>query len=457
MLLKKIDRYVLKSFAAWFLVCLVGLMGLYVVVDMFLRLHKFFKFSGAEIVYRIFWYYLWNIPFNFLEYLPLVTLMAGMFTVAMMAKSNELVPIIASGISIYRVTANIFACAVLVMIVMFALQELYVPHFADTIANASDKPRTEARAIRDLKIADNARSIFHYRSFDPVKEQMNAVTITRWDERYRETHYIFAERAAIGEAQMLTEDDGTRTYGFEHNIAEDEILLQVQVRGGRMFRLIKKKNIETEGPPLTLKNGTRIEGYEYGLSPDEMLFRNGSWARVIPRSKIKKIEKKRTWILHNGVDLDYTRMAQGDETHKSPPWQFRFNDYDMVFPSDLEVVDLKVKKTEPRFRSFAELNEQIERYPVYDTWKVALYRRITLPLTNLILLLVGLPFVMRMDKKSVFASLGVCILIFLCFFVLSFICHDLGAHKRMPPTVAVALPLVVFTTLGLYKFDSMRT
>ncbi len=453
MLLRKTDKYVLKSFAAWYAVCLFALMGLYIIVDLFMRLHKFFRFPGPEIPLRILWFYLWNTPFNFLEFLPMVTLMAGMFTVAMIAKNNELVPMMASGISLYRVTSLILVCSVIVMFAMFAMQEWYVPTFADIIAEASDKPRNKARGMQELKIDGSRHNIVHYRSFDPVEEAMLDVTIQQWEtdptkEIYSETRRIFAEKATIGDAQILTTNDGKRFYGFEHSLSDNEILMKID----DIYRLINKDDIESY-EPVTLKNGSVIEGSEINLESSDVLFRNGAVAMVISRDRRKSIENTKTWILQKGTNLDYVRMARDDR----PPWQFPFNHYSMAFPTDLKVRDLKFRRTEPRFKTFGALMELIERYPAYDSWKVELYRRITLPLTNLILLLVGLPFVMRADKKSVFVSLGICILIFLCFFVLSFICHDLGEHKHMPPALAVALPLIVFTTIGVYKFDAMRT
>ena len=466
--LKKIDKYVLKNFVIWFGVCMIAMMGLYIVVDLFLRLYKFFKFPGNEVFFRIVKYYFWNTPFQFLEFLPMVTLMAGMFTVAMMAKNNELVPIMASGISTYRITSVIFICATVVMIGMFVTQEWFIVAYADTIAEATDKPRTEARSMKELKIDGSRRHIFRYRNFDPVSEEMSNVTVRRWiiapgKDKYTQTNYIYAKKAYFGKAQLLTFKNGSSAICgfFVHEMTEDEILVQTD----SIFRIFNTRDIavdnltvkgSAEKGSLELKNGSVVSGSRIPRSylKDAIIFRTDGYVEIIPKKDIKEIKNIETWILHKGVNLDYRREQEHDRT----PWQFRFGEgYDMAVLADLRVRDLKIRKTEPRFKTMAELHRQIKMWPAYDTWKIVLFKRITLPLTNLILLLVGLPFVMRPTNKSVFTSLGVCILIFLCYYIISFICHDLGAHKRMPPALAVSLPLIIFTAVGIYKFDSMKT
>ena len=449
----------------WFGVCMIAMMGLYIVVDLFMRLYKFFKFPGDEVLLRILQYYFWNTPFQFLEFLPMVTLMGGMFAVAMMAKNNELVPIMASGISAYRITSIIFICGTVVMLGMFVTQEWYIVKYADTIAEATDKPQTEARSIKELKIDGSRRNIFYYQSFDPVSEEMHNITIERWsiapEDKYNETNYIYAEKAYFGEAQLLTYKNSSGSVcGFYHEMTDDEILVKTDT----VCRLFNKSDIAVDALAdkgwIELKNGSVISGSPVPR-PDPsgtVVFRTNGYVELIPVGEIEDIKTIKTWILQNGVNLDYRREQNNKDTGSHTPWQFRFGKgYDMAILSDLQVRDLKIRKTEPRFKSLADLHRQIKMWPAYDSWKIMLFKRITLPLTNLILLLVGLPFVMRPTNKSVFTSLGLCILIFLCYYIISFICHDLGAHKRMPPALAVSLPLIIFTAIGIYKFDTMKT
>lgn len=467
MIFCRIDRYVIKSFLAWFGVSLVGLVGFYLVVDLFTRLYKFFDYDRSEIIQRVLAYYLWRTPFHMTEFLPLVTLMGAMFALARMSKSNELVPIMGSGISLYRVVGNIFLMAVLVMGLMYGLQEWFMPAFADRIVSATSKPK-EAHSVRDL-LPDDRGHLLHYRSYDPTVQEMKGVTITRIKSKkgYGESKYIYADRARWDRATVLMLKDGRRLWGFVHKPASNEIL----VKTNGYCRLIAEDELDPDydidsGPPLVLNSGTRVEGTLYTPAhthtgaEDEVFFRNGKYGSIIKKDEIVKQEEAYTWILEGGVELDYDmRMWAGG---KNPPsrrkqWQFAFGNYTYAFPTSITPRQASVKRFEPAFESLLSLHRQITRYPDYDVWRVALYARIVQPMLNIILLLVGIPFVLSSERRSMFLSLGKCMLIFLIFYVFTFICHNLGESKHLPPWAAVSLPMVAFTAIGLYLFDRVRT
>ncbi len=464
MIFRRIDRYVIKAFLAWFGVSLVGLVGFYLVVDLFTRLHKFFDYPKAEVVQKILVYYLWHTPFQLTQFLPLVTLMAAMFTLARMGKSNELVPIMSSGISLYRVVGNIFLMSVLVMGFMYGLQEWFMPTFADRIVAATSKPR-EAKSIRDL-LPDDRGHLLHYRSFNPVSKEMKGVTISRIksEKGYGEAKYIYADSARWGPATVLTLKKGASLCGFIHTPAENEILVR---RNGR-FRIVTKEELDPESSPardadgettLRLENGTLVRGEVFTPEGDQVLLRNGKYGVIIKKDEIVKREEENTWILDGGLELDYDKMWAGSENPGAcrRQWQFVFDDYTYAFPTSITPRQASVKRFNPSFESLFSLYRHIDRYPDYEVWRVALFARTVQPITNIILLLVGIPFVLRSERRSMFLSLGKCVFIFLIFFVLTFICHNLGESKHLPPWVAVSLPMVMFAAIGLYLFDRIRT
>lgn len=457
---RRIDRYIIKAFLAWFGVSLVGLVGFYLVVDLFTRLHKFFDFDKSEIIQRIFIYYIWHVPFQLTEFLPLVTLMGAMFALARMGKANELVPIMGSGISLYRVVANIFLMAVLAMGLMYFLQEWFMPTFADRIVNATSKP-LEAKSIQDL-LPDDKGYLLHYRNYDPGTREMSGVTITRIKSPagYAESKYIYADSARWDEADVLVLNDGRRLWGFIYSPAPGEILL----RTDGCCRIIVKEELDPAqdpdaSPPLRLKSGTIVSGTPYAPREGEVLLRNGKRCWIIDAGRIARRERDYAWILRDGVELDYEAMwnsgGNGGEARK--PWQFLFGDYGYAFPTSITPRQASVKRFEPSYENMVSLNRQIQLYPDYEVWRVALYTRMVQPVNNLILLLVGIPFVLSSERRSMFLSLGKCVLIFLVFYVFTFVCHNLGESKHLPPWIAVSLPVVAFSAIGLYLFDKIRT
>jgi lipopolysaccharide export LptBFGC system permease protein LptF len=464
MRLRKIDIYVMKAFLAWFGVSFMGIVGFYLVFDLFTRLHKFFDFEKSEILGRILQYYLWHTPYQLTQFLPLVTLMGAMFALARMAKMNELVPIMSSGVSLYRVVGVIFIMASFIMAIMYGVQEFFMPAFADKVVEAVSKPR-EAKSIGDL-LYDEAGHIVHYQSFDPDTAQMAGVTISLLKNdkgQYKEWGYWYADTAAWAPATVVTLKDGRRLWGFMHAPAENELLV---VTADKTHRLVTKNEVASErfsdpAPSLHLKSGTTIECQVYTPAEDEVILLNGKRFTAIPKDEIAQQGQKEMWVLRGrGVCLDYeTMMADRDGPGVTPPreWQHEFGDYPYVFVTRITPREALLKRFDPSYETLLSLARQIQQYPDYEVWRVALFARLVDPLTNIVLLLVGIPFVLSTERRSMFLSLGKCVLLFLVFYLFTFINHNLGESKHLPPWVAVSLPIVMFTSIGVYMFDRIRT
>ena len=86
------------------------------------------------------------------------------------------------------------------------------------------------------------------------------------------------------------------------------------------------------------------------------------------------------------------------------------------------------------------------------------HSRVASPLINFVLLFLGIPFVVGFERMSrnIFLRVGISILICCAFFVLSYICMNLGNMGILHPVLAAWLPGVVFGCLGLFLFDGMR-
>ncbi len=105
------------------------------------------------------------------------------------------------------------------------------------------------------------------------------------------------------------------------------------------------------------------------------------------------------------------------------------------------------------YLSSAKLEEQYQRIPAFRHIKVELGRRTAYPCASLVLLLIGLPFVLRGDKSAAAVGLLVCIGLCLLFFLLTALFEDMGARPGgIPPLLAAWLANLVFLVPGLATF-----
>src|SRR5262245_54517858 len=112
-----LDRQMIFNYFKAYIFCLVSLLGLFVVVDLFMNLEDFTanRKSFADVGKFVGVYYGYKSFQIFDRLCESVILLAGMFTVAWMQRNNELVPLLSAGVSTRRVVQPVLICASLMM------------------------------------------------------------------------------------------------------------------------------------------------------------------------------------------------------------------------------------------------------------------------------------------------------------------------------------------------------
>jgi lipopolysaccharide export system permease protein len=139
-MLKQVDRLLVLGYFKSYLVCLVSLLGLYIVVDLFTNLDDFTgHHSGlGHIVKHIGSYYGYRVTQIFDRLCEVIVLLAAMFTVAWMQRNNELLPLLSAGVSTRRVVLPVLLSACLMLSLAVLNQELLVPRIAKHLLRDKD-------------------------------------------------------------------------------------------------------------------------------------------------------------------------------------------------------------------------------------------------------------------------------------------------------------------------------
>jgi lipopolysaccharide export system permease protein len=130
-----LDRLLFRTFLRAYLICLVSLLSLYVVVDLFTNLEDFAnKARGLrEVLVLVGRYYGYKVAQIFDRLCEAIVLLAAMFTVAWMQRNNELLPLLSAGVSTRRVVRPVLAGAVLMIGLGAVNQEIIIPRIADAL------------------------------------------------------------------------------------------------------------------------------------------------------------------------------------------------------------------------------------------------------------------------------------------------------------------------------------
>ncbi|MEK7447979.1 MAG: LptF/LptG family permease [Planctomycetota bacterium] len=157
------------------------------------------------------------------------------------------------------------------------------------------------------------------------------------------------------------------------------------------------------------------------------------------------------WYLYNGVVYSYDESG----FRKGPPRRFGPEGY--LWSTDLTPADLAKTDDTLSYTESAKLKKMITQYPHQNYLKVKFYNKITFPLVNIILLLLGLPFVLIGESKNFFTGVGICLAVVIIFFMVQFFFESLGTKGFIHPLISAWFPLVFFGLIAVLLFGRVRT
>ena len=180
-----LDRMLFAAFLRSYFIVLVSMMSLYVVVDLFTNIDDFFQ-PGRRVLAvleHIGTYYGYRMLQFYDRLCEAVSLLAAMFTIALVQRSNELVPVLSAGVSTQRVLRPIFTGAIMMLGFGLLNQEFVIPRIASAL-------------ITDRDDADGARELTVQGVYDPNRVHVEGVRATRKDMRVERFYATLPETNA---------------------------------------------------------------------------------------------------------------------------------------------------------------------------------------------------------------------------------------------------------------------
>jgi lipopolysaccharide export system permease protein len=140
--MRLLDRALFVAYVKAYLLCLVSLLSLYVVIDLFTNLEDFAAHvHGLKAVLRhVANYYGYKVITIFDQLCEAIVLLAAMFTVAWVQRNNELLPLLSAGVPTRRALRPVLFGAALTVGLGVANQELAIPRLADGLTARRDDP-----------------------------------------------------------------------------------------------------------------------------------------------------------------------------------------------------------------------------------------------------------------------------------------------------------------------------
>jgi len=210
--MKILDRYILSIFSSAFALVTLTFVTLFTVMDLSSRIARILSLKNINTLSFLVEYYLVRLPMFLHLVLPAVSLFASMFTVIQLQKTNELLPMVTSGISVRRLSMIFVASALFCALLMGILDEFVLPNLMDKIGETddiliSDKP------IKGMLLTDD-RLVFYVGEYDRLNRVMKELVLTCYGETNQRERVIQAATTTWdkGKSQWALRDGTIQRY-----------------------------------------------------------------------------------------------------------------------------------------------------------------------------------------------------------------------------------------------------
>ncbi|MBI9018910.1 MAG: LptF/LptG family permease [Phycisphaerae bacterium] len=273
--LRLLDKYVGREFLISYAIALSVILSLRILIDLLVMYDEFVETqkgladpTAFEVLANIAAYYGPKIFEYFRDFSGIIILIAAIFSLARMARQNELVAILASGISLKRVLAPIILLGIALNMLMVLDQECIIPKLADRLVLKHDEMRN-IQTVDISSLPDRNNSLFSG-TYDPKDGSISDLYIILRHEKQMYA-LIKASRATWNPKQESWElTDGRKIFytGFDH-----ETNCQFE----------HKSDIVT----------TKFDSYKSDLPPEYlMLQRNSAFKNVMSSLELSQLLKR---------------------------------------------------------------------------------------------------------------------------------------------------------------------
>ncbi len=140
--MKILDRYIAKNFLIGYVIAFCVLIGLRIIIELFVNLDEFAenaKDLGARaLMMDILTFYAFRTTLYFRDIAGVITVVAAAFSLGRMVRTNELVAMIASGVSAKRIVGPILVLVIFFTALAVADQEFLIPSISDKLVRDED-------------------------------------------------------------------------------------------------------------------------------------------------------------------------------------------------------------------------------------------------------------------------------------------------------------------------------
>jgi lipopolysaccharide export LptBFGC system permease protein LptF len=483
-----LDRYILRTFLSSLLLVFLVLLALRVLGDLSANMDEFAEqlepasgqaVSFAQLLNNIYVHYSNHIFVYLSELGGIIIVTAAAFSIARMNYTNELTAMLASGVSLHRVVWPILICAILLNVVIVLDQEFVIPAVREKLIIDPDDPNKTDRYEVPM-LTDGNGTVWNSILYEPREKTLYRPTVTMRDKQLRYVAHFTAATASPGEMEnrkgwlaehaILNRRAAQSDQAWRHTQSTETIYTTVSSErlvaigrkrwekdnGGRPFpanRYVEQVIRISDNDPhynMTVRAESFIPAKPVRVKGPDGIIRWQTIAGKLNRPRFD-FHTRTGRVLATIVALEAT-WVPGIE--KDGHWKLQGGALFHQTELTGEEVELQQSGKFLQFSSSRELTRLLASGQVRDpnAARLAKYVRFADPLNNIVMLLLGLPFILSRER-NLKASALVCVLVVALFFGLIYAARYIG----LPDFWGAFLPVLIFGPISVLMLDNVKT
>ena len=230
--MRLLDRYVLRHFLQAYFYCIAAFISIWFIFDVSDNISTFLdERVSRSLVLK---YYLTQVPQILVILLPVALLLALLFCLGRMSRSNEIVSMLTSGVSVPRAVAPLLLVALLTTVASTALNYSLAPHADYAHKKLLEDPKSRRQQVGLLAQIFRNRTdnrTWYIQQFKPGENAFTTVHIVQQDENdniitnYIATSALYHPETRAWELQQVK----IVQYDEAGNITKTEVLASVVI------------------------------------------------------------------------------------------------------------------------------------------------------------------------------------------------------------------------------------
>ncbi len=178
------DRYLLKQFTKIFFFSILTFTIIYITIDVFEEIDNFIDHDAKLQTIGV--YYFFSIPFILTYIIPVSLLLGAIFAMGIMARRNELTALVASGLSLIRISAPILFTALFVSVLSVGFND-YVVTKANRMStdvkhyDIEGRPRSDPRLKENFHFLGENGFVYLARRYNDDTKTLHDVVVQQFD------------------------------------------------------------------------------------------------------------------------------------------------------------------------------------------------------------------------------------------------------------------------------------